>query len=143
MMVKRVAGALGAELQAVNLGDGFDAELAGTLRALLNKHEVLFLRDQNIEPAAQKALAAIFGPLQTHPAYNTVEGLPEVMILESTPENPSKIEVWHSDMTFRQHPPSVTADRGRKSAMTGSTLTLPTGLLPHHVMGKHNPSTRR
>ena len=112
MMVKRVAGALGAELQAVNLGDGFDAELAGTLRALLNKHEVLFLRDQNIEPAAQKALAAIFGPLQTHPAYNTVEGLPEVMILESTPENPSKIEVWHSDMTFRQHPPSVTVLRG-------------------------------
>ena len=112
MMVKRVAGALGAELQAVNLGDGLDAELASTLRALLNKHEVLFLRDQNIEPAAHKALAAIFGPLQTHPAYNTVEGLPEVMILESTPENPSKIEVWHSDMTFRQHPPSVTVLRG-------------------------------
>ena len=72
MMVKRVAGALGAELPAVNLGDGLDAELAGTLRALLNKHEVLFFRDQNIEPAAQKALAEIFGPLQTHPAYNTI-----------------------------------------------------------------------
>ena len=112
MMVKRVAGALGAELQAVNLGDGIDAELAATLRALLNEHEVLFLRDQNIEPAAQKALAEIFGPLQTHPAYNTVEGLPEVMILESTRENPSKIEMWHSDMTFRQHPPSVTVLRG-------------------------------
>ena len=112
MVVKRVAGALGAELQAVNLGDGIDAELAGTLRALLNEHEVLFLRDQVIEPAAQKALAEIFGPLQTHPAYNTVEGLPEVMILESTRENPSKIEIWHSDMTFRQHPPSVTVLRG-------------------------------
>ena len=34
------------------------------------------------------------------------------MILESTRENPSKIEVWHSDMTFRQHPPSVTVLRG-------------------------------
>ena len=70
MMVKRVAGAIGAELKAVNLADGIDAELASTLRALLNEHEVLFLRDQNIEPAAQKALAEIFGPLQTHPAYN-------------------------------------------------------------------------
>jgi taurine dioxygenase len=112
MMVKRVAGAIGAELKAVNLADGIDAELAGTLRTLLNEHEVLFLRDQAIEPAAQKALAEIFGPLQTHPAYNTVEGLPEVMILESTRENPSKIEIWHSDMTFRQHPPSVTVLRG-------------------------------
>ena len=112
MIFKRVAGAIGAELQAINLRDGIDAELAKTLRELLNEHEVLFLRDQSIEPADQKALARIFGPLQTHPAYHTVENLPEVMILESTKENPSKIEMWHSDMTFRQHPPSVTVLRG-------------------------------
>ena len=112
MHVKRVAGALGAELKAVNLGEGLDTELAQTLRALLNEHEVLFIRDQSITPADQKALAEIFGPLQTHPAYQTVEALPEVMILESTRENPSKIEQWHSDMTFRVHPPSVTVLRG-------------------------------
>ena len=112
MNVKRVAGAIGAELQAINLADGIDAELAVTLRSLLNEHEVLFLRDQAISAADQKALAEVFGPLQTHPAYGTVEGFPEVMILESTRENPSKIEVWHSDMTFRQHPPSVTVLRG-------------------------------
>ena len=112
MNVKRVAGAIGAELQAINLADGIDGELAATLRALLNEHEVLFLRDQAISAADQKALAEIFGPLQTHPAYGTVEGFPEVMILESTRDNPSKIEVWHSDMTFRQHPPSVTVLRG-------------------------------
>ena len=112
MNVKRVAGAIGAELQAINLGDGIDAELAATLRSLLNEHEVLFLRDQAISAADQKALAEVFGPLQTHPAYGAVEGFPEVMILESTRENPSKIEVWHSDMTFRQHPPSVTVLRG-------------------------------
>jgi len=127
MIVKRVAGAIGAELQAVNLGDGLDTELASTLRGLLNEHEVLFLRDQSIEPTAQKALAEIFGPLQTHPAYNTVEGLPEVMILESTRENPSKIEVWHSDMTFRQHPPSVTVLRGI-TMPEGGADTLSAGL---------------
>jgi len=112
MNVKRVAGAIGAELQAINLADGIDGELAATLRALLNEHEVLFLRDQAISAADQKALAEVFGPLQTHPAYGTLEGFPEVMILESTRDNPSKIEVWHSDMTFRQHPPSVTVLRG-------------------------------
>jgi len=112
MNVKRVAGAIGAELQAINLADGINGELAATLRALLNEHEVLFLRDQAISAADQKALAEVFGPLQTHPAYGTVEGFPEVMILESTRDNPSKIEVWHSDMTFRQHPPSVTVLRG-------------------------------
>ena len=35
MNVKRVAGAIGAELQAINLADGIDGELAATLRALL------------------------------------------------------------------------------------------------------------
>ena len=112
MNVKRVAGAIGAELQAINIACGIDGELAANLRSLLNEHEVLFLRDQAISAADQKALAEVFGPLQTHPAYGTVEGFPEVMILESTRENPSKIEVWHSDMTFRQHPPSVTVLRG-------------------------------
>ena len=42
------------------------------------------------------------GPLQTHPAYGTVDGLPEVMFLRAQAK-PSKIEVWHSVMTFRQH----------------------------------------
>ena len=65
-----------------------------------------------MSPAEQRDLARLFGPLQTHPAYGTVDNIPEVMLLESTPENPSKIEVWHSDMTFRQHPPSVTVLRG-------------------------------
>ena len=54
MMVKRVAGALGAELQAVNLGDGPDAELAGTLRALLNEHEVRFYVIRPSNPRRRK-----------------------------------------------------------------------------------------
>jgi len=112
MQVLRVAGALGAEVHGVNFSDPLNDTLCTTLRALLNEHEVLFFRDQQIEPSQQRDLARIFGPLQTHPAYGTVDGLPEVMMLESTRENPSKIEVWHSDMTFRQHPPSVTVLRG-------------------------------
>ena len=67
-------------------------------------------------------MARLFGPLQTHPAYGTVDGLPEVMLLESTEAKPSKIEVWHSDMTFRQHPPSVTVLKGHYSGGGGDTL---------------------
>jgi taurine dioxygenase len=36
-----------------------------------------------------------------------------VQILESTPERPSKIELWHSDMTFRPTPPALTLLHGR------------------------------
>ncbi|MFT4520140.1 MAG: taurine dioxygenase, partial [Halioglobus sp.] len=35
-------------------------------------------------------------------------GFPEITILESTADKPSKIEAWHTDMTFREHPPMGT-----------------------------------
>jgi taurine dioxygenase len=46
-----------------------------------------------------------FGQLQTHPAYPTIKDYPEITILENDRENPSKIEEWHTDMTFRKTPP--------------------------------------
>ena len=103
--IKPVAGALGAEVSGLDLSQDLSAEDTLRIRKLLNTYEVIFFRDQDISPACQKALALSFGPLQTHPAYSTVEGFPEITILESTPEKPTKIEAWHSDMTFREHPP--------------------------------------
>jgi taurine dioxygenase len=100
-----LAGALGAEIHGMDLSRDLSPDDLQRLRRLLNEHEVIFFRDQDISPARQKALALCFGPLQTHPAYETVEGFPELTILESTAEKPTKIEAWHSDMTFRQHPP--------------------------------------
>ena len=100
-----VAGALGAEIRGLDLTRELSAEDYLAIRQLLNEHEVIFFREQDISPASQKALALSLGPLQTHPAYATVEGFPEITILESTPDNPTKIEAWHADMTFREHPP--------------------------------------
>ena len=119
MEIKRVAGALGAEVSGVDLTRELSQDSATEIRRLLNQHEVLFFRDQPVEASRHRDVASIFGPLQTHPAYGTVDGFPEVMILESTAENPSKIEVWHSDMTFRQHPHSVTMLRGVVIPTTG------------------------
>ncbi len=109
--IKPMAGALGAEIHGLDLSRELTAADQREIRKLLNEYEVIFFRDQAIDPARQRALALSFGPLQTHPAYETVEGFPEVTILESTPEKPTKIEMWHSDMTFRQHPPMGTVLR--------------------------------
>lgn len=106
--VHPLAGALGAELSGVDLTEPLESEVVDQLRQLLNEFEVVFFRDQDISPESQRRLASSFGPLQTHPAYDTVDGYPEITILESTPEKPTKIETWHSDMTFRQHPPMGT-----------------------------------
>ena len=103
--VKPIAAALGAELHGVDLCQDLSSDVYAEIRRLLIEHQVIFFRDQDISSAQHKALAESFGPVQTHPAYETVDGFPEITILESTADKPSKIEVWHSDMTFRKHPP--------------------------------------
>jgi len=103
-----IAGALGAEIHGIDLSHELTEEDSLRIRKILNEYEVIFFRKQNISAQRQKALALSFGPLQTHPAYSTVEGFPEITILESTPDKPTKIEAWHADMTFRQHPPMAT-----------------------------------
>ena len=105
--LRPISGSLGTEIHGANLAD-LDDETFSEIKQALLEYLVIFFRDQDIDPARQKALALSFGPLQTHPAYHTIEGFPEITILESTAERPSKIEAWHSDMTFRQHPPMGT-----------------------------------
>ncbi|MFP6584923.1 MAG: TauD/TfdA family dioxygenase [Candidatus Hydrogenedentota bacterium] len=111
--VKLLAGTIGAEIRGIDLTQFITESIGNEIRSLLLEHQVIFFRDQDLQPAQHKALAELFGPLDFHPAYPSVEGFPEIMILESTPEVPSKIDTWHSDMTFRQHPPVGTVLRSR------------------------------
>ncbi len=123
--VKPIAEALGAEVEGVDLSRPLDADALGKIEAALAEHEVLFFRDQDLSPAAHHAFAMLFGPLQTHPAYPHVEGFPEITILESDRDNPSKIEKWHTDMTFRPHPPLGSILRARVVPETkGDTLWM-------------------
>jgi taurine dioxygenase len=94
--VNPLSSALGAELSGVDLTTYMSSAVLQEIRQQLLEHEVIFFRDQDISPEQHRALAASFGPLQTHPAYDTVAGIPEITILESTAENPTKIEAWHT-----------------------------------------------
>ncbi|TNE43238.1 MAG: taurine dioxygenase [Deltaproteobacteria bacterium] len=103
--VRPTAGALGAEVQNIDLRKSLSDEEFGQLHQALLEYQVLFFRDQDITPKQHRDLALRFGELLCHPAYPTPEGFPEVTILEHSAEKPSKIEVWHADMTFRPQPP--------------------------------------
>ncbi len=111
--IEPVSGNIGAEIAGVDLSRPISDSLFADIRQALMKYQVLFFRDQRIEPIHQKALADRFGPLQQHPAYATIEGFPAIAILESTADQPTKIEKWHTDMTFRAHPPLATMLRSR------------------------------
>lgn len=100
-----IAEALGAEIHGADLSELNSTKFEAIREALL-EYQVIFFREQHdFSPASHAALARYFGPVQTHPAYPSVDHYPEITILENDRERPSLIEKWHTDMTFRPCPP--------------------------------------
>lgn len=102
---RRITAALGAEISGIDLNQPLTEETFDFIHQALLEHQVIFFRDQDLLPEMHKQLALRFGPVQIHPAYNHVPGYPEICILENSEEKPSKIEKWHTDMTFSATPP--------------------------------------
>jgi len=105
MIFKPYAGALGAEVEGISLTSPIDDKSFSELNAALLEYQVLFFRDQPMKPEDHAQLADRFGQPQHHEAYPHIEGYPQLTILENDRDNPSKIEMWHTDMTFRPCPP--------------------------------------
>ena len=105
MECKRVSGALGGLITGVDLTAPLTAAVLKDLKQALLDHQVLFFRNQALSPEHHMALATAFGEPQYHEAYPHAAGFPAITILENDRDHPSKIEVWHTDMTFRACPP--------------------------------------
>ena len=97
--------ALGATIADIDLKQPLDEKLIAFIAKALAENEVIFFRNQDITPEQHRAFALNFGQLQSHPVYPTIKGFPEITILENDEKNPSKIEKWHTDMTFKKIPP--------------------------------------
>jgi taurine dioxygenase len=128
MEFERTCAALGAEVAGIDLTVPLSRKEQAVLAAGLVEHQVLFFRDQALQPQDHMRLAEYFGPARPHPAYPTVPGFPGITVLESDRENPSRIEKWHTDMTFLPNPPlgsilraRIVPDRG------GDTLWMSLG----------------
>jgi taurine dioxygenase len=114
LRLKKAAGAIGAYIEDIDLADTAELEDAfADIHSALLDHGVLFLRNQQVEPRVFQTLARRFGQVEGHPAYPVVAGADDVQILESTEAAPSKIEAWHTDMTFRPAPPAITLLHGQ------------------------------
>jgi len=65
---------------------------------------VLFFENQPITPLQQRDLAARFGPLHIHPIYPHVPDVPEIIVLDTSDNNPPDNDNWHTDVTFLRAP---------------------------------------
>lgn len=105
MQVEAYSGAIGATIREIDLCRPLTTPELAELKSALLEYEVLFFRDQPLQPEHHSALAEYFGPPQYHEAYDHVPDFPQITILENDEARPSKIELWHTDMTFRRSPP--------------------------------------
>ena len=103
--IRRVAGALGAEVSGVDLAQPLADGIVASVRQALVEHQVIFFRDQTLTPAQQVAFGARFGPLNIHPYVSGMDGHPEVMEIIKEPSDKTNFGGgWHSDMSFLERP---------------------------------------
>ena len=103
--VKPVSGALGAEIEGVDLSKDLSNETFDDIHRAFLDHVVIFFRDQHIGHDRHKAFGRRFGTLNIHPYVKGMDGHPEIMQIVKEPEDRINFGGgWHSDMSFLEEP---------------------------------------
>jgi taurine dioxygenase len=101
--IRRIAGALGAEILGVDLSKETPAE---EIRAAFLEHQVIFFRDQALTPAQFMAFARRMGKPIEYPFVTGIEGFPEVIEVKKLEhERVNFGGIWHSDTSYLEEPP--------------------------------------
>jgi taurine dioxygenase len=120
MRVDPVTAAIGAEVHDVVLSGDLDPAVLDQIYDALNKHLVLFFRDQDLSPEDQFEFAKTFGtPAQPHPVYPHLPGFDRVVLLENDGDRPPDTDDWHTDLTFQPKTPFLSVLHAREVPETG------------------------
>lgn len=106
MEIRKIAGALGAEISGVDLAAGLSATQARAVRQALLDHQVIFLRDQDLTPRQFLDFAQAMGEPVCYPFIKGIEGFPQIIeVKKLETETVNFGGIWHSDTTYLNEPP--------------------------------------
>lgn len=97
---------IGAEVTGLDLTRPLSDNQFEQLYHGLLRHQVVFMRGQDITPTQQRDLARRFGDLHIHPVYPHVRDVEEIIVLDTHDNNPPDNDNWHTDVTFIETPPA-------------------------------------
>nr|WP_320772934.1 TauD/TfdA family dioxygenase [Streptomyces sp. CRN 30] len=107
--ITRLGPGFGAEVRGIDLGSLDDAQVTA-VRQLLVDHKVLFVREQDLDDAAQIEFGRRLGEVTVgHPVHDSGDVAPEVYSLDS--QDNGFADVWHTDVTFVRNPPAISVLR--------------------------------
>lgn len=106
LVIKPISGALGAEIEGVDISRDLDSETVAGIRQALLDHCVIFFRGQNLNVDRHKAFARLFGLPFLHPYFAGSKTDPEIINIIREPGDTRIVgEYWHSDTAQVPEPP--------------------------------------
>ena len=104
--IRRIAGALGAEVRGVDLAKPVSHQQVSELRRAWLEHLVLFFRDQPLTPGQFMAFARTWGEPIEYPFVSGIEGFPQIIEVKKLEHEKVNFGgIWHSDTTYLDIPP--------------------------------------
>jgi taurine dioxygenase len=103
--VRRISGALGAELRGADLTSLSDVPVKEIRKAFL-ENLVIFFRDQALTPLQFMAFAEQFGEPVEYPMIEGIEGFPKIIEVKKLEhERVAFGGIWHTDTAYLERPP--------------------------------------
>jgi len=135
--------AIGTELEGVELSQ-LTSSQRDELALLVAERGVVFFRDQRLDVHQQLDLGRHFGRLHKHATTGIPRepGLEEVHVVYNDPSmRPdssafSKLELWHSDVSYELQPPSTTSLKGIVIPPTGGDTHFSSGYALYSSLSK-------
>ena len=140
IQVERLTCSIGALVGGVNLGDAArDAALFGEIRALLLRHKVLFLENQDITRAEHVAFARRFGDLEDHPVMGSDPENPGLVLIYKGPDTRAEQyeTAWHCDTTWRECPQMGAVLRCTEAPEVGGDMLWANMVMAHDRLPEH------
>jgi taurine dioxygenase len=109
MEVSRVGGSLGACISGIQLGAGFDGDVAEALRVALDEHLVVYLPGQDLSLDRLEALTDELGGRDVTPYVEALEDRPYVIkVIKERGDVLNFANAWHTDLSYLATPPRYT-----------------------------------
>jgi taurine dioxygenase len=115
IQITRLSNTLGAEITGVDL-NAYDDATFEEINAAYLEHQVLCIRDQNLDPDSLVTFSERFGVVEPHDNLKfTLAQQPKILVLSNdVDEDGNQIGVidagdaWHTDHSFKTHPANCT-----------------------------------
>jgi alpha-ketoglutarate-dependent taurine dioxygenase len=106
LKVRRIAGALGAEIEGANLAKLLGDEQTAEIRRAWLDNLVLFFRDQPLTPDQLLVFARRLGTPIEYPFVKGIDGFPEIIEVKKLEHERINFGgIWHSDTAYLTEPP--------------------------------------